>query len=340
MPEQFSRTNITSRTYLISGLLARGTNNTLISQSGVGKTYLSFDMAVAVALGKPFLGLKTVKSRVFVVDQDQPADDSNMRMSQFLNYHKVDESENLITSFNQDELQLRDGSLLKATNEVNPDLLIVDSLSTVSAGLNLNDPTDSQKFKNFHRSCTNKSITILFLHHVSDKKVIGYNDFLTCDAGSLSMYSSVFTQAIDGYFICYNPNKGKDLSSLLVRPVMKRYKINCKTFETSMEQTDSTLHFAQLKEMAEEEGIEMTKEEKIIMGLFEDNPAITIKQMYERAEGRIGFNKTYSIAEILLGKGYLDCRNIGRQKNIYRMTDEGRRALEQLKAEEPERREG
>lgn len=340
MTEKYSKSSIVSRRYLVDKLLARGTNNTLISQSGVGKTYFAFDLAVAVALGKPFLGLKTTKGKVLLVDQDQPSDDSNLRISHFLNYHKIEDSDNLITSFNQDNLQLKDGSLLREVNKVQPDLLIVDSLSTVSEGLNLNDPSDSQKFKNFHRNCTNKdTITIVFIHHVSEKKVITYNDFLTCDTGSMSMYSSVFVQTIDGYFLCYNPNKGKDLSRFLVRPVMKRYKIGYRTFETSMEQTDSTLHFTDLKELSkEEEGIVMTKEEKIIMGLFEDKEAIGVKEMYEQSLGRVGFHKTYAVAELLLDKGYLTCRNIGKEKNRYMLTEDGKAALKKLGEESEEKK--
>ena len=327
----FSRDKIiTQRNYIVEGLIAEGTCNTIISKSGVGKTFFAFDLAVCLVLGKSFLGLKTKQCSVLVVDQDQPTDDSYIRLSQFLNYHKVTEHENLTVSFNENNLQLADGTLLYEINLINPDVVIIDSISSVSEGLDLNNPSHSLKFKSLHKNCLNKNITVIFLHHISEKIGFTYNDFLTADAGSLSMYSSVFVQAIDGFFVLYNPHKGKDLSQLCVRSIMKRYKIEHKLFETSMEQTDHSLHFTKLVDKDIEDERPLSKEEKIILNILGDK-SNTINKIYEEAGGRIGRDKTYEWVEGLKVKGMVDVKNAGQQKNQYFLTSLGEETIKELK---------
>jgi hypothetical protein len=55
---------------IVEGLIPERSVNIVVGDSGLGKTPLVVQMGVCVALGEPFLGQKTVQSRVMIVDYE------------------------------------------------------------------------------------------------------------------------------------------------------------------------------------------------------------------------------------------------------------------------------
>src|ERR1017187_7625685 len=55
---------------IIAGLIAKGTYNIAIGQSGIGKSPFFVMMALCVAFGIPFLGLPVQRGRVLFVDYE------------------------------------------------------------------------------------------------------------------------------------------------------------------------------------------------------------------------------------------------------------------------------
>src|SRR5260221_14245203 len=61
--------------HLIAGLIARRSVNILVGDSGIGKSPMAYQMAIAVAAGLPFLGLPVnsgtgERSKVMVIDYE------------------------------------------------------------------------------------------------------------------------------------------------------------------------------------------------------------------------------------------------------------------------------
>jgi predicted transcriptional regulator len=146
------------------------------------------------------------------------------------------------------------------------------------------------------------------------------------------MYSSVFVQSVDAYFAFYNKSK-RDLHKFYVRPVPKRYKIAPDTFWTCMEESNEdskeTKHFTSVNAIDNSDD-DLTKEHKIILGLFQDSQFLQVSKMHEGAGGRLGRDKTYKLAEELSDNGILGCKSIGKSKNNYFLTDRGKELLREM----------
>jgi archaellum biogenesis ATPase FlaH len=339
MPKPFSRSDTVEKgKYLVDGLIKKGSYNLVLAKSGTGKSFFCFNLAVCIALGKPFLGVNTEKSKVLIIDEDQPVETSNTMLAQMLNYYEVVDTPNIITAF-KEGLLLNDGSIAKAINEVNPDVVIIDSLLTVSANLNTASPDDATFFSNLPKSCNNKDITIIVIHHISIHKELDLASLATVDAGSLSMCSTVFINAVDGFFVLYNPGANRNIKKLYVRCCIKRYPVNYGIFETGMNKEDNIIYFNDLVELNSDNQPELTEREQIFMGLFMNSDGmqrngIQVKEVYDLTGGRIPHNKDYDTAESLKTKGYIHCENIKEnakyKRNCYYITELGKLYLDSI----------
>jgi len=68
------------REWLVAGHIPVGTTVGLIADGGTGKTILAYDLAKAIATGTPWNGFKTKKSKVLIIQTDEPENDSREKL--------------------------------------------------------------------------------------------------------------------------------------------------------------------------------------------------------------------------------------------------------------------
>lgn len=151
----------------------------LFAKRGVGKTYMALALAVAVASGDNlFLGHYSITKsrRVLYVDGELPAAELQERVR---NYCPTPPDNLMLISseqmFRKDvRLNIHDEKWQMAINEgldslskrgCKPELIILDSLSTLSSGLDENDNTALDQLINWLIGLRHQGYTVLFLHH-------------------------------------------------------------------------------------------------------------------------------------------------------------------------------
>src|SRR5258708_40373650 len=67
---------------LVEGMIEPGTVNILVGDSGIGKSALVYQLALAVAAGRPFLGQRTRPGKVILVDYENSLWDSHRILRQ------------------------------------------------------------------------------------------------------------------------------------------------------------------------------------------------------------------------------------------------------------------
>jgi hypothetical protein len=313
--------------FLVDQFIARGGMYNILSKAGTGKTYLTLEMGIAVATGKPFMGMETTKATVLFIDQDEPIKVTKKRLYQIGTYRHLDfcDIENFQIAMMEGYL-LKDGSLKKLIKETKADLTIIDTLSAVSLGLDMNKARDMSVLRDIYQECITPNNTIIFNHHISEHKAFSFSDFLTADPGDLAMYSSVFTQIVDGYYILYNPNKGKDLDELFIRPVIKRLSGMSGVKKTGMFNTDEAIHFNDLEDTDFSKSSAMTKDEFSIMALFLESPitqVFFISDIVNNIKDNWKDTKVRTIMDSLENKGFLFHHVLGNNKFSYQLTEMG-----------------
>ena len=63
--------------HLVAGLIRPRTVNILVGDSGIGKSPLTYQMALAIAGGIPFLGIRTRQANVLLIDYENSLSDAN-----------------------------------------------------------------------------------------------------------------------------------------------------------------------------------------------------------------------------------------------------------------------
>lgn len=313
--------------FLVDQFIARGGMYNILSKAGTGKTYLTLEMGIAVATGTKFMGMNTTKATVLFIDQDEPSKVTIKRLYQIGTYRHLDFEtiDNFTISMMEGKL-LKDGSLKKLIKEVNADLTIIDTLSSVSLGLDMSKARDMSVLRDLYQECITPEKTIMFNHHISEHKQFSFSDFLTTDPGDLAMYSSVFTQIVDGYYILYNPNKGKDLDELFIRPVIKRMSGMSGIKKTGMFNTDEAIHFNDLEDTNFSKSNAMTKDEFSIMALFLESTVTKtfyITDILNNIKDNWKDNKVRSVMDKLEDKGFLFHHVLGNNKFSYELTEMG-----------------
>jgi len=76
--------------WLVEGLLPAGHTILLAGSPGVGKSFISEGLAIAVASGKDYLGLPVAQGSVILVDEDTPTDELAHRLTALAAGYQVD----------------------------------------------------------------------------------------------------------------------------------------------------------------------------------------------------------------------------------------------------------
>ena len=188
-------------------------------------SFFAESIAVCVAHGKPFLGAEVIDGDVVIIDQDTPDKTLKRRlaaMSKAMGCEKKHE----IHIHSMDGLSLKDTLLTVIKQHPAAVLILIDSLNSVSVGLDSNSTNDMSRLSTLKKECLRPNRTIMITHHISQHADITLEDLMTGDPAGLAMGSSVLIQQADSYYIIGSPgNKNGKMSTLCVRPVAKRQPI-------------------------------------------------------------------------------------------------------------------
>jgi hypothetical protein len=158
--------------WLVDQLISEFSVSILVSDSGVGKTFLSWDLAISLALGGPWLGIYNMKQgRVLIIDEENPQNVVNERWSKLLRGRNIksEDLESNVKMLSLKGINLSHANYIQAFDQLldsyKPNLVIIDTLVRVHSG-NENDAADMAKFfKPFKEWTTKYSCSFLFSHH-------------------------------------------------------------------------------------------------------------------------------------------------------------------------------
>ena len=169
--------------WLLEGRLARGDCAIIVGPPGSGKSWITLDLAISGALGLPILGHWHLEKplKVMYIDEENPRDEVNRRMHAIFNA-TVQNGERAKARLDLEArlfpyracqgftFREKDGyiqSLTQHVSQIEPDLIIFDSMTAVSGILDENKATEIRAF--FHdklyplrRICNS---AILCVHH-------------------------------------------------------------------------------------------------------------------------------------------------------------------------------
>lgn len=232
--------------WLVKDIIPKENLVFVLAQAGVGKSFWVEQLGVSVAFEKPFMGVDVEGGDVLIVDQDTNTPVLRQRLAKFGAYYKTKPKYNLYWQ-SMENLSLKNTSLIDCVNSYpTVKLVIIDSLTSVSMGLNMCEEKDMGHLNKF-KKCLRPNLTIIITHHISEKKTWSVDKLMTCDPHGLSMYSSVINQQADTYFVVGSNDIGKRLTKLYIRPVTKRTVIDHEAFTCDLVELNGHLHFDDLQ---------------------------------------------------------------------------------------------
>jgi len=153
--------------WIVKNLIPKESVTLLHSIGGVGKSYLMYGIAKAVADDKPFFGLDVMRMNVYYIDFENPLPEIVDRMK------KMEGSENLkIWHLGHDPMPVRfDADGWNIYKAFPPGLFIIDSLRS-SHLLEENSSKDANFIMARHKEIRALGNTIILIHH--ENKIGGY----------------------------------------------------------------------------------------------------------------------------------------------------------------------
>ncbi|HUK57470.1 MAG TPA: AAA family ATPase [Nitrospiria bacterium] len=144
----------------VHGLIPTASVVMLCAREGVYKTFLSLNIAFAVAQGKPFLNRETETGAVLYIDAENPPDLLPLRL------RSIGSSENLhVWCWWHDPppLALNGPFMELASKEFN--LIVIDTLKRFMEGRDENSSADMAEITGQLRALTKHGASVLVLHH-------------------------------------------------------------------------------------------------------------------------------------------------------------------------------
>ncbi|HLM82455.1 MAG TPA: AAA family ATPase [Terriglobales bacterium] len=190
---------------IVEGLISEKSANILVGDSGQGKTPLVAQLGVCAALGIPFLGQKTVQTKVMMVDYENAEALADV-VSQICEH--LDRPSDFVMDPEWFRIvqNVDSSDVLKLVQEFKPGLVIVDSLRGFCPSADTKNETASKLITELQSQKT----AFLLMHHVrknstekrdkrlpleKEERVL---DWLEAAAGSRALINQTFTRiAVD-----------------------------------------------------------------------------------------------------------------------------------------------
>ncbi|GLS17284.1 hypothetical protein GCM10007874_02990 [Labrys miyagiensis] len=175
--QQLKALHVPDRDWIVRPFLSTSSLNMIYAARGIGKTWLALSVAIAVAYGTDFVCYQVPKSRIVLyIDGEMALADLKSRVSAL----DPGDSENLLLlpserlflsdkplNINAEEDQKRIAEVLVALSKEGrrPDLIILDNLSSLSAGIDENDNTALDSLLRWLTNLRHQGYAILLVHH-------------------------------------------------------------------------------------------------------------------------------------------------------------------------------
>jgi len=159
---------------LVQGLITKGSSSFLYGDSNSGKTFLGVGLACAIALGEPWLGMRTEQGSVLYVAAEAPAS-IRTRVQAYRKHHAkvinnmaiIQSPMNFFEGESDANLVIDVARAMVAKTGKNPALIILDTFSRISAGANENSGQDMSPILNrIERIGKATGAHILTIHHM------------------------------------------------------------------------------------------------------------------------------------------------------------------------------
>jgi hypothetical protein len=188
---------------LVDDLIVAGTLTLLVSQPGMGKSFVALDLVLSIAARRSsFAGLPLRRQGPVLYIIGEGAGRFKLRVKAWRQHHGIDPSERLPFYWNDGPLNLRDDRSVQAfiagVQRLRPLLIVFDTLSRCLVGADENSQAAmTEVIENLDRIRTAVTgLTILILHH-------------TNAGGTRERGSTVLKGAVDTQLELSHPKKGK-----------------------------------------------------------------------------------------------------------------------------------
>jgi hypothetical protein len=254
--------------WLIREFLARSWVSIWFGEPGCKKTWGVLDQAVCVALGKPWLGFRTVKSTVLIIDEESGTHRLLSRMGNVMRAHEAPaeiplyfvslHGFNLIDDHGAAELE----DLVK---EVQPGLVIIDALADVMLGGDENLVRDIQPpLVRLRRIAERQDCAIQVIHHVNKAGEYRGSTALKGAVDSMILVES----APDSNLVSFRAEKARDV---MIKPFAATAHFDIGTFRL----TEADIQTGQAK---------LSPGERYVLKYLEANGPATVKAIIESAD--------------------------------------------------------
>lgn len=180
--------------YCIPGLLGQPSLNLLVGDPGHKKSLLATDLAISVAMGKPWLNLPVIQQPVLLVEEESGFFRLWKRLNSALTAHAASaETPFHFISMGSFDFRREDdmSDLTRIGRSVNAGLIVIDALANIMVGGDENSVTSVQPIlRNLRSVALGCSAALLIIHHTN--KSGGYRGSTSLSAGvdhMLSVYS-------------------------------------------------------------------------------------------------------------------------------------------------------
>jgi len=199
--------------HLVKDFLQPGSVNILVGDSGIGKSALVYQLAMAVAAGKLFLGHATRPGKVILVDYENSVWDAYRILQQQRKHLGLDRSPNTLQIWPMNEAapeaspaQLQEQGLHenveRAIYQFAPDLVIFDSLRSFNPSMEGDNAAAVAQIKQLRSITRRHGTAVLLVHHVRKHSTRGdasleegaLLDWLMRSAGSRALINQTDTR--------------------------------------------------------------------------------------------------------------------------------------------------
>ncbi len=152
--------------HIVEGLLPRRSVNILVGDSGLGKSPLAYQLALAAASGQPFLGFATRPSKVLLVDYENAPWDSRRILEQQRRHLGLAEYPSPNFLFWPVRHEPDRGGIDPVIRQLAPDLVILDSLRSFCPEMESDNAAAVRRIKILREIATRSETAVLLIHHL------------------------------------------------------------------------------------------------------------------------------------------------------------------------------
>ncbi len=151
--------------HIVEGLIGPASVNILVGDSGIGKSPLAYQLALAVASGTPFLGMAARQARVLLVDYENALGDSYFFLHQQRKHLGLKDWPwaLLVWPLRLDPFQKHVEAVIRS---LSPDLVIIDSLRSLNRRMESASAAAVEQIKRFRLISSSRGAAFLLIHHL------------------------------------------------------------------------------------------------------------------------------------------------------------------------------